>query len=101
MGTGRFLRRCWSGAGKADPMSPRFSFLPPSAGDQMLSGATKCTIELHRWPAANEDADSQSSVTFEVRGELLLTGSNAAELLAALIAEFRRPASDGKEGFQC
>jgi len=93
-------------------MLQRFEFLPPSCGDRLLSQATSCKLELHRWPtepplAGDGDdvadggaAESSVELSFELRGELPVKGRDAAELLANLVREFRRPRSPRPEGGQ-
>jgi hypothetical protein len=85
------------------------NFFGPSAGDRLLSSATSCKLELHRWPADQPHDDdgqviadrppleSEVELNFELRGQLPPSGS-AAELLEALINEFRQPRSPRQEG---
>jgi hypothetical protein len=78
-------------------MSPRFSFLPPSVGDRLLSGASSAKITFSRWPSGADDRVTDCE--FELRGEIPLTADQAGDMLAALIKEFRSPRLDrGEEG---
>jgi hypothetical protein len=86
----------------------RFSFLPPSCGDRLLSQATSCKLELLRLPSALSEHEADDGVlernesdvelSFELRGDFALSGRESAELLIALVREFRRPLRGEKGG---
>lgn len=76
---------------------PHF-FTPSGAGDRLLAGASTAKIELHRWPNSKDEEPVQSVVEFELQGSIALTNGDAAELIAALLNEFRQPRQPRREG---
>lgn len=76
----------------------RFSFLPPSTGDQLLSAATRAVITIDRWPhhlptEGEEEGEEQPEVEigFELKGSLPVAGGSAAGVVRDLLREFNMP----------
>ena len=55
---------------------PRFELLPPSAGDELLSHASKCKVEFYRLAGGGLPPE----LHFELSGDIKLRGSQAREL---------------------
>lgn len=73
-------------------------FFSQSVGDKLLAEATMAKIELHRLPNSLGEVPIASTMEFELRGSMELSGDGALELLAGLVQEFKRPSADGLKG---
>lgn len=73
----------------------QFSFLPPSAGDQLLAGASQAKLTLTRFVDPDGEEPPGCCVEFELKGELQLAGPAASSIVRDMLREFRTPRQEG------